>query len=96
MTRAEAARELDALGWKLNGQFREKDGRQLVIRHLFYDAQGGRAFAQIAQHSLAQIGVKLDLVARSGNGFFTQLRQRRGFRYRHSSAGLATRSRCRR
>ncbi len=67
----EAARELDALGWKLNGQFREKDGRQLVIRHLFYDAQGGRAFAQIAQHSLAQIGVKLDLVARSGNGFFS-------------------------
>jgi peptide/nickel transport system substrate-binding protein len=67
----EAARELDALGWKLNGRFREKDGRQLVIRHLFYDAQGSRAFAEIAQHSLAQIGVKLDLVARSGNGFFS-------------------------
>lgn len=68
---AEAARELDALGWRLNGQFREKDGRQLVIRDLFYDAQGSRVFAQIAQHSLAQIGVKLDLVARSGSGFFT-------------------------
>lgn len=68
---AEASRELDALGWKLNGQFREKDGHQLVIRHLFYDAQGSKVFAQIAQHSLAQIGVKLDLVARSGGGFFT-------------------------
>ena len=68
---AEAGRELDALGWKLNGQFREKDGRQLVVRDLFYDGQGSRVFAQIAQHSLAQIGVKLDLVARSGNGFFT-------------------------
>jgi peptide/nickel transport system substrate-binding protein len=67
---AGARRELDALGWKLNGQFREKDGRQLVIRLLFYDAQGTRAYAQIAQHSLAQIGVKLDLVARSGAGFF--------------------------
>jgi peptide/nickel transport system substrate-binding protein len=66
-----AKQELDALGWKLNGQFREKDGRQLVIRDLFYDAQGNRQFAQIAQHSLAQIGVKLELVARSGSGFFT-------------------------
>ncbi len=68
---AEASRELDGLGWKLNGQFRERDGRQLVIRDLFYDAQGSRVFAQIAQHSLAQIGVKLELVARSGSGFFT-------------------------
>jgi peptide/nickel transport system substrate-binding protein len=68
---AEAKRELDALGWKLNGQFREKDGRQLVIRLLLYDAQGSRVFAQIAQHNLAQIGVKLELVARAGSGFFT-------------------------
>ncbi|MDT5148189.1 MAG: glutathione transport system substrate-binding protein, partial [Mycobacterium sp.] len=67
----EARRELDALGWKLNGQFREKDGRQLVVRDLFYDAQGSKQFAQIAQHSLAQIGVRLDLVARSGSGFFS-------------------------
>jgi peptide/nickel transport system substrate-binding protein len=66
-----AKRELDALGWKLNGQFREKDGRRLVIRDLFYDGQGSRVFAQVAQHSLAQIGVKLDLVARSGSGFFS-------------------------
>ncbi|WP_208620048.1 ABC transporter family substrate-binding protein [Mycobacterium marseillense] len=68
---AAAKRELDALGWKRVGQFRQKDGRQLVIRDLFYDAQGSRQFAQIAQHSLAQIGVKLELVARAGSGFFT-------------------------
>lgn len=68
---AAAERELDALGWKRAGQFREKNGRPLVIRDLFFDAQSSRQFAQIAQHSLAQIGVKLDLVARSGNGFFT-------------------------
>lgn len=68
---AAARRELDALGWQQAGQFREKDGRQLVIRDLFYDAQGSRQFAQIAQHSLAQIGVKLELVARAGSGFFT-------------------------
>jgi peptide/nickel transport system substrate-binding protein len=68
---AEARRELDALGWKQAGQFREKDGHQLVVRLLFYDAQGSRAFAQVAQHSLAQVGVKLELVARAGSGFFT-------------------------
>lgn len=68
---AAAKRELDALGWKQVGQFREKDGRPLVVRDLFYDAQGSRQFAQITQHSLAQIGVKLELVARAGSGFFT-------------------------
>lgn len=67
----QAKRELDALGWKLNGQFRQKDGRQLVIRDLFYDAQSTRQFAQIAQHTLAEIGVKLELDAKSGNGFFS-------------------------
>ena len=37
-----AKQELDALGWRLNGQFREKDGRQLVIRDVLYDAQTTR------------------------------------------------------
>jgi peptide/nickel transport system substrate-binding protein len=66
-----AKRDLDALGWKLNGQFRERDGHQLVIRDLFYDAQSSRQFGLIAQHSLAQIGVKLELMAKAGSGFFT-------------------------
>ena len=66
-----AKRDLDALGWKLNGQFRERDGRQLVVRDLFYDAQTSRQFGLIAQHSLAQIGVKLELMAKAGSGFFT-------------------------
>lgn len=67
-----ARRELDAMGWKLNAEngFREKDGRQLVVRMLFYDAQSTKAVTQIAQHSLAEIGVKLDLQSRSGSGFF--------------------------
>lgn len=66
-----AAAELDALGWRLNGQFREKDGRQLVIRDVFYDALSTRQIAQIAQNNLAQIGVKLELEAKPGNGFFS-------------------------
>ncbi len=67
-----ANRNLDALGWKLNPDsgFREKDGRQLLVRMLFYDAQSTKALTQVAQHSLAEIGVKLDLQSRSGSGFF--------------------------
>ena len=67
-----AKRELDDLGWRMNGQFREKDGKQLVIRDVFYDAQTTRQVAQIAQNNLAQIGVNLDLQAKGGNGFFSQ------------------------
>ena len=67
-----AKRELDALGWRMNGQFREKDGKQLVIRDVFYDATSTRQVGQVAQNSLAQIGVKLDLQAKGGNGFLSQ------------------------
>lgn len=66
-----AKQELDALGWKMNGQFREKDGKQLVIRDVLYDAQTTRQVALVAQNSLAQIGVKLEIDAKPGNGFFT-------------------------
>jgi peptide/nickel transport system substrate-binding protein len=66
-----AKQELDALGWKMNGQFREKDGKQLVIRDVLYDSQTTRQVGQVAQNTLAQIGVKLELDAKSGGGFFT-------------------------
>ncbi len=91
----QAKRELDALGWRRSGAFREKDGRQLVIRDLFYDAQSTRQFAQIAQHTLAQIGVKLELQAKSGSGFFSDY-VNVGLSTSHSSAGWATRFRCHR
>ena len=55
----------------MNGQFREKDGRQLVIRDVYYDAQTTKQIGQIAQNSLAQIGVKLDLVTAAGGRLFT-------------------------
>lgn len=66
-----AKRDLDALGWRLNGQFREKDGRRLTIRDVFYDAQSTRQIAQIAQNNLAQIGVELQLNAVGGGQLFT-------------------------
>lgn len=68
---AQANRELDAAGWKRNGEFREKDGRQLVVRLLFYEAPSAKVFTQVAQHSLAEIGVKLQLQSRSGSRFFS-------------------------
>lgn len=66
-----AKRELDSLGWKLNGRVREKDGHQLIINHVFYDEPSGRQAAVITQHSLAQIGIKLELHAKAGADFFT-------------------------
>jgi peptide/nickel transport system substrate-binding protein len=68
----QARRDLDAMGWKLNGAVREKDGKQLVVRDVFFDAQSNRQIALIAQQNLAQIGVKLQLDPKSGNGFFSQ------------------------
>ncbi len=65
-----AAAELDALGWRLNGQFREKDGRQLVIRNVLYESLPTRQIGQVAQENLAKIGVKLELEAKPGTGFF--------------------------
>jgi peptide/nickel transport system substrate-binding protein len=66
-----AKQELDALGWTMNGQFREKDGRPLVIRNVFYDALSTRQIAQVAQNSLAQIGVNMELVGAPGGSLFT-------------------------
>jgi peptide/nickel transport system substrate-binding protein len=66
-----AKQELDGLGWKLNGQFREKDGKQLEIRDVLFDSLSTRQFAQIAQNNLAQVGVKLDIDAKGGAGFFS-------------------------
>jgi peptide/nickel transport system substrate-binding protein len=68
----QARRDLDAQGWKLNGTVREKDGKQLVVRDVVYDAQSSKQIALVAQQNLAQIGVKLQLDIKSGNGFFSQ------------------------
>jgi peptide/nickel transport system substrate-binding protein len=68
----QAGRDLDALGWKLHGAVREKNGKQLVIRDVLYDAPSNRQVAMVAQNSLAQIGVKLVIDTKPGNGFFSQ------------------------
>ncbi len=71
----EAARRLDELGWTLNGEFREKDGRRLEIRDVMYQSTTWVQIAQILQQNLAQIGVKLNIDTRGGTGFFTDVIQ---------------------
>jgi peptide/nickel transport system substrate-binding protein len=68
----EARRDLDAQGWKLNGTVREKKGKKLVVRDVFYDSPTARQIALVAQQNLAQIGVKLVLDVKPGTGFFNQ------------------------
>ncbi|MBF6178846.1 ABC transporter family substrate-binding protein [Nocardia otitidiscaviarum] len=72
---AAAAQELDALGWKLNGEFREKDGRVLEIRDVMYNADTWVQVAQIIQQNLAAVGVKLTIDTKPGQGFFTDVIQ---------------------
>ncbi|MBO0853795.1 MAG: ABC transporter family substrate-binding protein [Nocardia sp.] len=70
---AAAARELDALGWKLQGDVRVKNGRRLEIRDVFYDDQTMPQIAQIIQDDLARIGVKLTMDVRPSQGFFSDV-----------------------
>ncbi len=69
-----ARRELDTLGWKLPAgrRVREKGGKPLSVRLVFYDAPGSRQIGQIAQKTLSEIGVRLDLVVSSGADLFSQ------------------------
>ncbi len=68
----QAGRDLDALGWRLNGSVREQRGKQLVIRDPFFDEPFRREIALIAQQNLAKIGVKLVLDPKPATGFFEQ------------------------
>ncbi|MFD5175846.1 ABC transporter family substrate-binding protein [Nocardia sp. NPDC058379] len=70
-----AASELDALGWKLNGDVREKDGRKLEIRDVMYNDPTNIQIGQIIQQNLAQIGVKLTIETKPGAGLFSDVLQ---------------------
>ncbi|WP_433491428.1 ABC transporter family substrate-binding protein [Nocardia grenadensis] len=66
-----AKQELDALGWTLNGEVREKDGRKLVIRDVMYNDKTWVQVAQIIQQNLRQVGIELAIETKPGSGFFT-------------------------
>ncbi|MEV0296600.1 ABC transporter family substrate-binding protein [Nocardia sp. NPDC050710] len=69
----QAAKDLDALGWKLNGDIREKDGRKLMIRDVMYNDPVWVQIAQIIQQNLARIGVGLTIDTKPGAGYFTDV-----------------------
>ncbi|MEV0029236.1 ABC transporter family substrate-binding protein [Nocardia sp. NPDC050793] len=68
-----AARMLDELGWKLNGDVREKDGRRLELRNVMYQQDTWLQIAQIAQQNLAAVGVQMIIQTFPGNGLFTDV-----------------------
>ncbi|WP_019931928.1 ABC transporter family substrate-binding protein [Nocardia sp. BMG111209] len=69
----QAAAELDSLGWKLNGDTREKDGRKLVLRDVMYQQDLWVDSAKIIQENLAKVGVKLDIQTYPGQSLFTNV-----------------------
>ncbi|WP_039794265.1 ABC transporter family substrate-binding protein [Nocardia araoensis] len=72
---AAAMKELDDLGWKLDGDGREKDGRRLVIRDVMYNDPTWVQIAQIIQQNLAAVGVGLVIDTKPGAGYFTDVIQ---------------------
>ncbi|SNS56008.1 peptide/nickel transport system substrate-binding protein [Streptosporangium subroseum] len=67
-----ARQMLDAAGWKLEGQTRKKDGKELNLRFVMPSGlQLTKAEAELTQNMLAQIGVKVTLQAVPGDDFFT-------------------------
>ena len=64
-----ARKNLDELGWKLNGDVRQKDGKQLIIRGVFNKYDMGAELAQLLQNNFAQIGVKLNIYSPKTNYF---------------------------
>jgi peptide/nickel transport system substrate-binding protein len=66
-----AKKKLDELGWKLDGQFRKKDGKQLTVRDVV--PAGNRASeeeAKLVQNQLAAIGVEVKIDTVDNDGFF--------------------------
>ncbi|GHE41405.1 hypothetical protein GCM10017673_49610 [Streptosporangium violaceochromogenes] len=69
----EARRLLDAAGWRLSGQTRMKNGRELNLRFIMPSGlQLTKSEAEIAQNMLAQIGVKVTLQAVPSDDYFTK------------------------
>jgi peptide/nickel transport system substrate-binding protein len=68
---AKAKADLDAAGWKLNGNVRQKDGKNLEINFVIPTAVKSSAQeSQLIQNMLAQVGVKVKINAVPGDDFF--------------------------
>jgi peptide/nickel transport system substrate-binding protein len=66
-----AKKRLDELGWKLEGQFRKKEGKSLTIRDVVpADNKASDEEAVLVQHQLAAIGVEVKIDQVDNAGFF--------------------------
>lgn len=71
VTKAGAA--LDNAGWKLDGQTRKKDGKELAINFVMPSGmQLTKSEGELIQNMLGQIGVKVTLKAVPNTDFFTK------------------------
>ncbi|MBV6700800.1 ABC transporter family substrate-binding protein [Kitasatospora aureofaciens] len=77
---AEAARKLDAAGWKLDGDVRKKDGRELNLRMVVpAGVTQAQNEAASATKMLKDVGVKVTTVTAAANEFFDKYINRDDF-----------------
>jgi peptide/nickel transport system substrate-binding protein len=68
-----AKKQLDELGWKLEGETRKKDGKELVVRYVIPTPNPtSDQIAKLVQSQLKEIGAKVDIQAVPSTDFFKQ------------------------
>ncbi|MFD9700722.1 ABC transporter family substrate-binding protein [Lentzea sp. NPDC059081] len=68
-----AKKQLDELGWKLEGETRKKDGKELVVRYVIPTPNPvSDQIAKLVQSQLKEIGAKVDINAVPSTDFFKQ------------------------
>ncbi|MFB7383729.1 ABC transporter family substrate-binding protein [Kitasatospora purpeofusca] len=77
---AEAVRKLDAAGWKLDGDVRRKDGKELNLRLVIpAGVTQAQNEAAVATGMLKDVGVKVTTVTANPNEYFDKYVNRRDF-----------------
>ncbi|MEE1827030.1 ABC transporter family substrate-binding protein [Streptomyces sp. BE20] len=77
---AEAVRKLDAAGWKLDGDVRRKDGKELNLRMVIpAGVTQAQNEAAVTTRMLKDVGVKVTTVTANANEFFDKYVNRRDF-----------------
>ncbi|SDP03864.1 ABC transporter family substrate-binding protein [Lentzea jiangxiensis] len=68
-----AKKQLDELGWKLEGETRKKDGKELLVRYVMPSPNPiSDQIAKLTQSQLKEIGAKVEIQAVPSTDFFKQ------------------------
>ncbi|MGV9774496.1 ABC transporter family substrate-binding protein [Streptosporangium sp. NPDC003464] len=68
-----ARQALDAAGWRMEGQTRKKNGKELTLRFVMPSGlQLTKSEAELVQNMLAQVGIKVTLHAVPSDDYFTK------------------------